>query len=266
MTMRSPFRAATDHQAAAETARAQRGTWVLAGLYSTSASAKTTARQLQLGDPKFPAYLPAGAFEAYAAPAGDDVAVWMRYVAGDEPVPPLPDRMTVRVCVRGEGREYVGVCIVTVTISTLCPVCGGPRGWDTVRNLNFHEDGDRYSVDHWTNACGHLDMYAAVLRESRERQLPPPAPEPVADGDEAEESAEVALILAAAAEHRGMHAAQAALLLDEHGHDDAAAILRAELKARRGHFSAKQAACLLRDLGAAPSTPALTDTTTENRA
>ncbi|MFG3510197.1 hypothetical protein ACGF5F_32395 [Streptomyces sp. NPDC047821] len=78
-----------------------------------------------------------------------------------------PITMTVRVCDRGTGRGYVGVAIRTVTIAATCPQCGGPRGTDTVRNHNFHEDGEWLSVDRWTNPCGHVDMYSAVLREAR---------------------------------------------------------------------------------------------------
>ncbi|MFJ7963202.1 hypothetical protein [Streptomyces sp. NPDC096324] len=78
------------------------------------------------------------------------------------------------MCDRGAGREYVGVRIQKVTISDRCPTCGGPRGVtddgeSTVRNHNFHEDGDWLSVDTWKNPCGHVDMYSAVLREDRDR-------------------------------------------------------------------------------------------------
>ncbi|MEZ3180349.1 hypothetical protein KYY02_17140 [Streptomyces pimonensis] len=77
--------------------------------------------------------------------------------------------ITVRVCDRGTGRDYVGVRIRKVTISDRCPQCGGPRGVDTIRNHNFHEDGEWLSVDRWTNPCGHIDMYSAVLVEARDR-------------------------------------------------------------------------------------------------
>jgi DNA-binding NarL/FixJ family response regulator len=75
--------------------------------------------------------------------------------------------MTVRVCDRGEGREYVGVTVRAVTIPVVCPKCGGPRGVDTVRTQRFCEDGEWYSVDRWDNPCGHVDMYADVLCEAR---------------------------------------------------------------------------------------------------
>lgn len=163
---------------------------------------------------------------------------------------------------------YDGAGVVTVTVNTRCPVCGGPRGWDTVQAYTFRHDGERHSVDRWTNPCGHVDVYEAVLQESRHRQLPAPLvldSEAAQDLDEGE-FAPVALILAAARQRRSMHAAQAAQLLDEHGHPDAAAILRSEITSRRGHLSAKQAATLLRDLAVPAPSPSLTDTNTEIRA
>src|SRR5690606_41858302 len=53
-----------------------------------------------------------------------------------------------------------------VTIPAACPRCGGPRG--VARNLNQCDDGAYYSVDVWDNPCGHVDMYAAVVKESAE--------------------------------------------------------------------------------------------------
>ena len=53
------------------------------------------------------------------------------------------------------------------------------------------------------------------------------------------------LILTASKERRGMHGRHAADLLEAHGHTEAAEIVRAEVKARNGLLSAKQAAHLL---------------------
>lgn len=52
----------------------------------------------------------------------------------------------------------------TVEIATTCPVCGGPRGEPHFER--YHEDGDWYNVSRWTNPCGHMDTYAAVLVEA----------------------------------------------------------------------------------------------------
>jgi hypothetical protein len=64
----------------------------------------------------------------------------------------------------GSGRVYPRVR--DVRISATCRVCGGPRG--KPRNNNCYDDGERYAVDIWDNACGHVDTYTAVLAEARE--------------------------------------------------------------------------------------------------
>ena len=51
-----------------------------------------------------------------------------------------------------------------VEISATCPRCGGPRG--EVRTERACEDGQWYDVSRWENPCGHLDLYADVLREA----------------------------------------------------------------------------------------------------
>jgi hypothetical protein len=53
----------------------------------------------------------------------------------------------------------------TVSIPDRCPVCDGPRGEPTKRR--FYEDGVWFDVDCWANPCGHIDLYADVLNESR---------------------------------------------------------------------------------------------------
>jgi hypothetical protein len=52
----------------------------------------------------------------------------------------------------------------TVEIADTCPQCGGPRG--EVRGYNGCEDGAYYHVNVWTNSCGHIDDYEAVLAEA----------------------------------------------------------------------------------------------------
>ena len=54
----------------------------------------------------------------------------------------------------------------TVTISANCPRCGGRRG--EPQGLNSCDDGAYYWVQTWTNPCGHVDMYADVIREAGE--------------------------------------------------------------------------------------------------
>lgn len=89
--------------------------------------------------------------------------------AGDGTAGPAPDLMTVRVRDRATeaaawGSGLFSPIVRTVTIPRACPTCGARRG--EPRNLNQYEDGARFSVDVWTNPCGHLDTYAAVLGEA----------------------------------------------------------------------------------------------------
>jgi hypothetical protein len=78
--------------------------------------------------------------------------------------------MTVRV--RDNAAEsrlwgsssFSGPIVRTVTIATVCPVCGGPRG--QARPGRVVEDGEWRAVDVWDNPCGHVDMYAAVVVEA----------------------------------------------------------------------------------------------------
>ncbi|MCY0957655.1 hypothetical protein [Streptomyces sp. H27-H5] len=253
MKSRSIYRSKPDHVAAAAEARAQRGVWVPAALYPARESAAGAAKRVRRAE-GLRAYGPAGAFEAYVASHADGWALWVRWVAGDEPVPALPDAMTVRVTSRGDGPGYSGVGIITVTVAARCPQCGGPRGWDTVAPIRFPEDGEWYTADKWTNPCGHMDLYASVLREARTRPVPqpvaerPPAALPIAAPPAPGSPA--GIVLAAAEERRGMHAAQAARLLHDLGMPEAAEVIRTEMAARKGHMSAKAAAHYLHAGGA----------------
>ncbi|WP_432169118.1 hypothetical protein [Streptomyces sp. 1222.5] len=73
-------RTLTDHQAAARQARQLPGQWVLAGLYSSRASAVSAALQVRTGE-RIPAYLPAGSFEARTEVTQDGADLWVRYIA-----------------------------------------------------------------------------------------------------------------------------------------------------------------------------------------
>jgi GNAT superfamily N-acetyltransferase len=217
--------------ATATKAREQRGTWFRMGSYPTLRGARLLVGRVHKGSATgFPG---AGDWEAYSAPADDGQAVWVRYVAGDQPVPPLPEWMTVRVRYDGEGPGYSGVGVLTVTVAARCPRCGGPRGVDTVRPHRFVHDGDHLTVDRWTNACGHTDMYEDVVLESRRGEGAGPAD---------------MLQAAYAARDVGIHASQAANLLERRGYQDAAALVRGEVKNRRGHLSTLGAVQFLRDL------------------
>ncbi len=56
------------------------------------------------------------------------------------------------------------VVLREVKIGDVCPTCGGPRG--EPRWQRQCEDGEWFSAHQWTNPCGHVDYYPAVLREA----------------------------------------------------------------------------------------------------
>lgn len=77
--------------------------------------------------------------------------------------------MTVRVpdwhANWGRSRNAPHPLVRTLTIAVVCPVCGGERG--APRPQQRCNDGDYYyCVDAWTNPCGHIDYYDAVLAEA----------------------------------------------------------------------------------------------------
>lgn len=63
------------------------------------------------------------------------------------------------------GTSSYGVRTSTVAIADTCPRCGGPRG--EPRLTRQCEEGEFYFAHAWTNPCGHVDDYAAVLTEAR---------------------------------------------------------------------------------------------------
>lgn len=77
------MKASTDHQQAARQARQTPGTWVLAGLYGSRASAVSAALQVRTGE-RIPAYRPAGAFRAHTEVTQDGADLYVQY-AGDRP-------------------------------------------------------------------------------------------------------------------------------------------------------------------------------------
>jgi hypothetical protein len=246
-----------DHVAVVTAAKAQRGVWRLAGVYPASTGGKSAALRIPRAE-RMPSYAPAGTFEAYSFPHEDGgTAVWVRYVAGVPAVEPRPTSRTYRVGDRGTGSEYVGLSVVTVTVGPECPRCGGPRG--EAEPWRFHEDGDWYVVDKWRNACGHVDSYDAVLAEYRKllaeleeaEQKDAARAVGVGPADAGEYTEAVALLNAAAAEIRGLHAKQAAQFLDLRGHGEAARRIQEELTNRSGRMSARQAAVFLAELAAA---------------
>ena len=251
----SRHRTRVDHRSVAAEARSVPGEWIRAAEYASLGSAESAARRVPLAD-RIPAYEPVGSFEAYAAVAVSGPVLWVRSIEGG-PYPALPKRMTVRLpAMAGEEPGEVGV--LTVSIRPVCQTCGGPRGWDAVHPVEARVRDTAVTIDRWSNRCGHDDVYADVLKESR--RTPALVASTAArgrghrSGDPARAGrfrAAVELVLQAAAEHRAMHAKQAAALLRLNGHTEAAGLVETKVRAERGHLSAKGAAHFLTVEGAA---------------
>ncbi|MFF4292196.1 hypothetical protein ACFY0N_00900 [Streptomyces vinaceus] len=248
--------ALVNHAASAAAAKADPGVWKFVGNYPSSQSAAGIAHHVR-GGRQLAAYQPGGTFEAYHAIAASGWSVWVRYVAFVHGLKPRPQSMTYRICDRGTGRGYSGVRVVTVTVAAECSVCGGPRG--EASPFRFPEDGEWYTADRWSNACGHPDLYADVLAEHQRHQKALEVEEqkeaaralregPVAAGPF---TGAVLLLNAASAEECGYSARQAALFLAQHGHTEAARLVEEELNRRPGQrWSGRKAAVYLTGLGA----------------
>jgi hypothetical protein len=216
--------------AAAAKARAQRGAWFHLAHYMSVRGARSVAGRITSG--RNEAFPHAGDWEAYTAACSAGVSVWLRYVGGTPPVPAWPDRMTVRVPHRSETPEGMAVGVLTVSVSTRCPRCGGPRGIRTVRPYTFRHGDVSLQAERWTNPCGHKDEAEDVVWESRVGQVDDPA----------------SLVQAAyAAQGIDTRATQAMHLLRGHGHEDAAAVLYGEIK-NNNTLTTAQAVTFLRGL------------------
>jgi hypothetical protein len=62
------------------------------------------------------------------------------------------------------GSGWTNPKVREVTISAFCPTCGGRRG--EPQGSNQCDDGAYYWVQVWSNPCGHVDMYDAVIAEA----------------------------------------------------------------------------------------------------
>lgn len=56
-----------------------------------------------------------------------------------------------------EQHEGLEIYVRKVEIAELCPVCGMPRGKNTIHNVRS---------DGWENPCGHIDKYSEVRKEA----------------------------------------------------------------------------------------------------
>lgn len=78
----------------------------------------------------------------------------------------MPEMRTVKVVDRstwGTPGRYPR--ILRVAVPWVCPECGSPRGepWE----FRFFDNGDYHVCNRWTNECGHVDMYADVIKEAQ---------------------------------------------------------------------------------------------------
>ena len=105
--------------------------------------------------------------------AGLDIGNW--WPQGGQPDGPGTMCVTIRdsSAESGWGDGLFRPVTRLVTILACCPRCGGPRG--VPRGFNNAEDGAYWWTNVWTNPCGHVDMYEAVVKEARERGTLGPA-------------------------------------------------------------------------------------------
>ena len=77
----------------------------------------------------------------------------------------MSDLMTVSVLDRSTwGTNLPYPMLRHVTISKICPCCGGKRGEPKVSRQ--YDNGDWRDVHTWRNPCGHIDKYSEVLKEA----------------------------------------------------------------------------------------------------
>ncbi|MFD6097174.1 hypothetical protein ACFVWN_20495 [Nocardiopsis flavescens] len=84
-------------------------------------------------------------------------------------IPTLTVRIRVHSAESRWGSGPFSPVVRPVVLDALCPQCGGLRG--EPRNHRQHEDGVWFSVDIWSNPCGHTDTYAAVVEEAARREV-----------------------------------------------------------------------------------------------
>ena len=65
--------------------------------------------------------------------------------------------------------EHDGAYGGWVELNWTCPVCGGPRG--EVHDARSYDGSRILYCDSWTNPCGHVDKYSAVIGEAASNGL-----------------------------------------------------------------------------------------------
>lgn len=74
--------------------------------------------------------------------------------------------MVVRVPDRSRTVEGGPVHVRTVKIHPTCPRCGRRRGRPLSRTARDSSSHAKFGYDWWENPCGHVDLYADVLKEA----------------------------------------------------------------------------------------------------
>lgn len=64
----------------------------------------------------------------------------------------------------GCGYRSIHEALRTIDIADTCPACGGPRGEPNMERQCEYDEW--FDVSRWSNPCGHLDLYAEVLKEN----------------------------------------------------------------------------------------------------
>lgn len=65
--------------------------------------------------------------------------------------------------------EHDGYRSIKVSLLWVCPKCSGKRG--SIYPTSSYDGSRRLVCDGWSNPCGHVDKYAAVLEEARNNGL-----------------------------------------------------------------------------------------------
>lgn len=72
-----------------------------------------------------------------------------------------PEKKQIQIPARP---NHEGFYTVMIWVNWICPVCGGPRG--EIKQVASYDGSRRLICDGWSNPCGHVDKYQAVIKEA----------------------------------------------------------------------------------------------------
>ena len=93
-------------------------------------------------------------------------------------------QIMIRKMVTVIDRQYWGSpntpypLVRTIVLDWVCPQCGGPRG--KLSSRHQYESGTSFYINIWQNPCGHLDLYADVIKEADNKKSKHTAANPAA--------------------------------------------------------------------------------------